>query len=82
MVRFLQFLCIVVFAGIGIGYYLKGSDPKLGDLIIGLSLVSGMFLLMPLFIYHRYKNRDVKDFMLNKENIERMRRYQYGDEEE
>lgn len=82
MARFLQILCIAVFLGIGIGFYIKGDNPKQGDLIIGLSLVTGMFVLMPMFIYHRYKNRDIKDFMLNKENIERMRQYQYGDEEE
>jgi uncharacterized protein YneF (UPF0154 family) len=82
MVRFLQFLLVAVFAGIAVGYYIKSSNPERGHFIIGISLVIGMFVLMPMFIYHRYKNRDVKDFMLNKENIDRMRRYQYGDEEE
>ncbi len=82
MVRFLQFLLLAVATGIIVGFYLKGDNPQQGDLIVGLSLVVGMFVLMPMFIYHRYKDRDVTDFMLNKENIDRMRRYQYGDEEE
>jgi hypothetical protein len=31
---------------------------------------------MPLFIYHRWKNRSVKDYMLTKENIKKMQDYQ------
>jgi hypothetical protein len=28
---------------------------------------------MPIFIFRRWKNKDVKDYMLTKENIEKMR---------
>ena len=82
MKYFLRILLIAVIAGVAIGFYIKNSDVAQGDLIIGLSLVSGVFILMPAFIYHRYKDRNIKDFMLDKDSIERMRRYQYGDEEE
>lgn len=78
----LRFLLIAVFAGIAYGFYFKETDMARGDLIIGLSLMVGVFFLMPMFIYHRYKNRDIKDFMLDKDNIERMRKYQFGEEEE
>jgi len=65
--------CILV--GIGYGFYIKSSDQATGDLFIGLSMVALFFILMPTFIYHRWKNKDVKDYMLNKENIEKMRDY-------
>ena len=60
----------------GIGFFIKPEDQATGDLIIGLALMAGFFVLMPLFIYHRWKDRSVKDYMLNKENIEKMQDYQ------
>lgn len=61
---------------LGLGFYIKSSDPSTGDLMIGLSLVGGFFIVMPLFIYHRWKDRNVQDYMLNKENIMKMHEYQ------
>lgn len=82
MILFLRLLLIAVFCGIGLGYFLKGDDPTTGHFIIGASLAVGIFVLMPIFIYHRYQGKDLQRYMLNKENIERMRNYQYGKEEE
>ena len=58
-----------------IGFYVKPEGAETGDLLIGLS-VSGLFLVwMPFFIYHRWKDKNVKEYMLNKENSEKMRAY-------
>jgi uncharacterized membrane protein len=76
MVYFLRILLIAVFTGMGIGFYVKSSDEKLGHLIIGTSIVVGVFVLMPVFIYHRWKDKNVQDYMLTKESIERMRNFQ------
>jgi len=69
---FLTILLILVFAGIGTGFYIKSIDFSKGELIIGLSIATGVFVLMPLFIYHRWKNKDMKDYMLTRKNIEKM----------
>ena len=61
---------------LGIGFFIKSDDEATGNLIIGLSLMAGFFVLMPAFIYHRWKDRSVKDYMLNKENIMKMHDYQ------
>ncbi len=66
-------LFIVSIIGAGIGFYIKPDDAATGDLFIGLSIVLGFFVVMPLFIYHRWKNRSVKDYMLTKDSIEKMR---------
>ncbi len=75
----MKYLIILLFLlsiiGAGIGFYLKAEDPATGDLIIGLSIVLGFFIVMPLFIYHRWKSRNVKDYMLTKESILKMREY-------
>lgn len=76
MKQFLIILFFLVAIGLGIGFYIKMDDESTGKLIIGLSLMAGFFILMPLFIYHRWKDKDVKDYMLNKENIMKMHDYQ------
>lgn len=76
MKQFLLILFFLVAIGLGIGFYIKMDDEPTGKLIIGLSLMAGFFILMPLFIYHRWKDKDVKDYMLNKENIMKMHDYQ------
>lgn len=70
------FLFFSVLIGLGIGFYIKPEDESSGNLIIGLSLMVGIFILMPLFIYHRWKDKSVNDYMLTKENIEKMKAYQ------
>ncbi len=76
MKYFLTVLFISILIALGIGFYIKPEENATGDLIIGLTLMAGFFVLMPLFIYHRWKNRSVKDYMLTKENIEKMQNYQ------
>jgi len=71
----LQILILITIIGLSIGFYIKADDPAKGDLFIGLSLVLLFFVIMPLFIYHRWKNRSVKDYMLTKESIEKMREF-------
>ncbi len=80
MKYFIIILFISIVISISIGFYIKPEDEATGKLIIGLSLMAGFFVLMPVFIYHRWKDRSVKDYMLNKENIMKMHEYQKGKE--
>jgi len=70
----LPLLLLLSVFGISYGYYLRPEDPQ-GDLFIGLSLVLLFFVTMPIFIYRRWKGKDVKDYMLSEENILKMRKY-------
>jgi hypothetical protein len=39
--------------------------------------VAGLFLIVfPLFSYYRWKDKDFKDYLLNKENLDKMRETQ------
>ncbi len=73
MKYFLQLLVLASIIGICYGLYLIPENPQSGDLYIGLSLVLLFFITMPIFIFRRWKNKDVKDYMLTKENIKKMR---------
>ena len=71
----LWILLIAVITGAGIGLYIRSTDIVKGDFIIGISVATAFFLLMPLFIYHRWKDKNVKDYMITKENIDKMRKF-------
>jgi len=70
-----KILVLLSVFGISYGFYLRPDDLQKGDLYIGLSLVLLFFVTMPIFIYRHWKNKDVKDYMLSKENILKMREY-------
>ncbi|MCF6308826.1 MAG: hypothetical protein L3J09_12870 [Flavobacteriaceae bacterium] len=71
----LQLLVLLSVFGISYGFYLRPEQLQKGELFIGLSLVLLFFITMPIFIYRRWKGKDVKDYMLTKENILKMRKY-------
>ena len=67
--------CILVVT-MAVGFYLRYVGNILtGDRVIGLSILAAVFILMPMFLYHRWKGRDVKDYMLDKDNIKKMREF-------
>ncbi len=56
-----------------VGFYYKSINPTVGDRIIGITILATSFILMPLFIYHRWKNKNMKDYLLTQENLNKMR---------
>jgi len=55
------------------GFYIKPDNELLGHKFIGIS-VAGFFLVwMPLFMYHRYKNKDIKKYMITNETINKIK---------
>ncbi len=73
---FIIILFFVLAAMLAYGFYAKANvNESLGHKFIGLSMMGGFFLLMPTFIYHRWKDRKVKDYMLTEETFKRMKEY-------
>ncbi|PCI35447.1 MAG: hypothetical protein COB60_02780 [Flavobacteriaceae bacterium] len=65
----LRILLAIVLSLIGIGFYIKQTDVTEGRFYIGLGVVTLAFILMPLFIYHSYKDKDLTKYtyIVNKE---------------
>jgi len=40
---------------------------------IGFGVLGLFFIVFPLFSYHRWKDKNVKDYMLTKESLDKMR---------
>lgn len=74
--KYILWICfIIMLGGFGVGFYMKivEENPEMGDKIIGLSVLFSTFIFMPLFLYHRWKGKDIKDYVLDKEKLQEMR---------
>ena len=67
---------ILFFATLGsivTGFVIK-PEPT-ADKFIGFGVAALFFVVIPLFTYHRWKGRKMSDYVLNQENIQKMRDY-------
>lgn len=70
----IKILSISILIAIGIGFYYRMNDDIiLGDRIIGIAVLSCAFVLMPIFLYVRWKGKKLSDYTLTKENMDKMR---------
>jgi hypothetical protein len=59
-------ILLLILGTITYGFYLKNLGDLSGEIIIGIGVLGIAFILMPLFIFHRYKNKNIKDFTFEK----------------
>ena len=63
-------LFLASFGSILAGYFLESVYSQK---LIGFGVLGLFFIVFPLFSYYRWKDKDVKDYMLTKENLDKMR---------
>jgi len=51
-------------------------DVDYAQKLIGFGVLGLFLVVFPLFSYYRWKDKDVKDYMLTKENLDKMRENQ------
>ena len=68
-------LLIAIVIAVGIGFYFRliKDDVVTGDKIIGIAVLVSCFVMMPIFLFHRWKGKRLKDYTLSKENIDKMK---------
>lgn len=73
----LKYIIIVVvlasFASIVYGFIIKSENAVQADKFIGMGTVGLFLVAMPLFLIKESKGKKMKDYMLTKENIDKMR---------
>lgn len=60
----IRFVFVIVLSAIAYGIYLNTQDYELGERYIGLGVLGLTFVLMPLFLVHRYKDKSLSDYRL------------------
>lgn len=71
IITFIAFLASFTSIICGLILDLDYSEKLIGFGVVGLFLV-----VFPLFSYYRWKDKDLKDYMLTKENLDKMRENQ------
>ncbi|WP_420571447.1 hypothetical protein [Kordia sp.] len=69
------FLIILFVALLGVGifaYNYEFQEENFEQKVIGICILIFSFIWMPLFIYHRYKNKKKEDFILSKDKLKEM----------
>ena len=66
-------LFLLVLTSILSGFFI---DSDYSQKLVGFGVLGLFFVVFPLFIYHRWKDKDFKDYMLTKENLDKMRENQ------
>lgn len=66
----ISILAILSFGSILTGFLIESEyDQK----FIGFGVLGIFFIVIPLFSYHHWKGKDVKNYMITKENLDKMR---------
>ncbi|WP_299524543.1 hypothetical protein [Winogradskyella sp.] len=71
IITLIAFIASITSIVCGLALSVDYSQKLVGFGVLGLFLV-----VFPLFSYYRWKGKDVKDYMLTKENLEKMRENQ------
>jgi len=71
----LRFLFFSILTSLFIGFLIKNyqNNQILGEKIIGSTVLFSVIIFLPIFLYYRWKDKDIKDYTLNKENYDRMK---------
>ena len=70
---FLRAFFVLIIANIIAGCVIRQKDMALGEKWIGLSVATGFFVYMPIFLVHRWKGKQLKDYTLSPENLKKMK---------
>ena len=68
---------IIILSIASIGSILTGYfiDHDMSEKLIGFGVVGLFIIVFPLFSYYSWKDKDLKDYMINKENLDKMRNH-------
>jgi len=74
MKYFLRLIFLLIMTSLITGLYVNNTgDTLLGNKIIGFTVLTAAFVFMPIFLVHRWKGKNLKDYTLSKENLDKLR---------
>lgn len=55
-------ILVIIIGFVAYGYYINGENLGEGEKYIGVGVLILAFILLPLFVFHRYKNKDLRNY--------------------
>jgi hypothetical protein len=70
----MKYIILILFLA-SFGSVLTGFmlDVEYSQKLIGFGILGLFFIVFPLFSYYHWKDKNLKDYMLTKENLDKMR---------
>lgn len=68
----IRIVLVLVIFDFSVGFYLLNQAHPKGNIVVGIGVLVFSFVLMPLFLYHRYRSKKLKDYMLDKEKMDQI----------
>ncbi len=65
MKTLLKILFFIFIGGLIVGFYLQKTNNENYQIVFGLDILFLSFILMPLFIFYRYKNGKYKKYVID-----------------
>lgn len=72
MKYFIVFIVLISFASIIYGFNIDEENVTLAHKFIGGGTIGLFLIAMPLFLFKESRGKNMKDYMLNEENIRKM----------
>lgn len=70
---FIRVLVFIVLGMLSIGFYMQYKEMPQAEKIIGIGVLLIVLVLLPAFLYHRYRNKNLQDYILDKEKWEQVK---------
>lgn len=73
----MKYILYIVFISVVLsacyGYYIKADNELLSHKFIGASVAGFFFVWMPLFLFHRSKNNNIKKYMITDDTFKKIK---------
>ena len=70
---FIRVLVFIVLGILSIGFYMQYKEMPQAEKIIGIGVLLIVLVLLPAFLYHRYRNKNLQDYILDKERWDQVK---------
>jgi c-di-AMP phosphodiesterase-like protein len=70
---FLRILVILILIILITGFILQSYENVFAEKVIGIGVVLIVLVLLPAFLYHRYRNKNIQDYVLDNEKWEKLK---------
>lgn len=65
----IKILFVIFLVWMAVGFYLLHIQHEKAEIVMGLGVFFLSFVLMPIFIYYRYKDGKYKKYIINDEKL-------------
>ena len=69
MKQVLQVILVLLIISFGTGFYFLFIENPIGNKIVGVAVLTMAFVFFPLFLYYRFKNKNMDDYKIDNTKI-------------